>query len=238
MNAPVPAGGDRETGRVWAFCHHVGERYFPLYELEEYEQVAYDVPITRFGWSIERIHDLDMPVGELLLLSLCGDPYIFDSGLRVTILEAAERHVPRELLEAIPGDGLPPSELRARLEGTPYAAAADFAEWIFRDTGSIFLDCDEEDAVQIDWTRENVDELTEQWRAAAALLERTGELARWLEASPAAHYAQLVDALVGGEAHADYLRERHHYAYEITEAGFAPVRSEGRDVPVPASPAG
>jgi hypothetical protein len=76
-----------------------------------------------------------MPVGELLLLGLCGDPYVLDRGLRVSVLEAAERHVPSELLAAIPRTGCRPSA-GARLEGTPYAAAAEFADWVFRDIGS------------------------------------------------------------------------------------------------------
>src|SRR5439155_9747059 len=144
----------------------------------------------------------------LLLRSLCGDPYVLDSGLRVTILEAAERHVPRELLAAIPGDGLSPADLRARLERTPYAAAADFADWVFRDTGLVFLDADDEDDVRIEWTRENVDELTRQWREADALHGRTGELAGLLASDPATHLARLLDAVVAGEAHANHLRER------------------------------
>ena len=39
---------------------------------EQYEQIAYEIPVTRFGWSLDRIHDLDMPFGELLLATLCG----------------------------------------------------------------------------------------------------------------------------------------------------------------------
>jgi hypothetical protein len=212
--------------------------YFPVYEACEYEQVAYEIPIVRFGWPFERLHDLDMRVGELLLLTLCGDPYVLDSGMRVSLLEAAERHVPRELLTAIPGDGLAPSDLSARLEGTPFAAAGDFAAWIFRDTGFLFLDADDEDVVAIEWTRENVDELTRQWREANALLGRAAELVRWLEADPPAHFARLLEAVAAGEAHARHLRERQHYACEITEAGVVPVPRDEPAVPVPASPAG
>jgi hypothetical protein len=154
------------------------------------------------------------------------------------MLDAAERRVPRALLERIPGGGLPPSELRARLDGTPYAAAAEFAAWLCHDTGSVFLDCDDEEVVQIEWTRENVHELTEQWRQASALLDRVGALARWLEADPPAHFARLLDAVAAGEAHADYQRERQHYACEITQAGLVPVRHDEPAVAVPAGPAG
>jgi hypothetical protein len=237
MNARE-AGGDREAARVWAFCRHVETGFFPVYEGEAYEQVAYEIPIAHQGWSIDRLHDLDMPFGELLLACLCGDPYLFDSGIRVAMLDEAERRVPRGLLERIPGDGLSPSELRARLDGTPYGAAADFAEWLYHDTGSVFLDVDDEEVVSIEWTRENVDELTEQWRLGSALLERVTELTRWLEADPPAHFARLLDAVVAGEAHAEYQRERQRYACEITEAGVVPVPHDEPAVPVPAGPAG
>jgi hypothetical protein len=237
MNARE-AGADREAARVWALCRHVEANYFPLYEAEAYEQVAYEIPIVHQGWSIDRLHELDMPFGELLLACLCGDPYLFDAGIRVSMLDAAERRVPRDLLVQIPGDGLAPAELHARLEGTPYAAAADFADWIFHDTGFVFLDCDDEEVVSIEWTREHVLELTDQWRQANDLLGRVGELTRWLEQDPPAHFALLLDAVVGGEAHADYQRERQHYACEITEAGLVPVPRDDPGVTVPPGPAG
>ena len=191
-------GADREAARVWAFCRHVDAKYFPIYEGEQYEQVAFEVPVMRYGWSLDRLHDLDVPFGELLLACLCGDPYLYDSGIRVSMLDEAERRVPRHLLVQIPGDGLAPVDLHERLDGTPYAAAADFADWIFHDTGLVFLDCDDEEEVSIEWTRESVLELTEHWRQANALLERVAELTRWLEADPPAHFARLLEHRLAG----------------------------------------
>jgi hypothetical protein len=237
MDAREP-DGDRETARVWALCRHLEERYFPVYEGCEYEQVAYEVPILRLGWPCERLHDLDMRAGELLLLTLCGDPYLLDDGLRVTVLEGAEQHVPPALLTALPAEGLAPSEVRARLDGTRFEAAADFADWIFRDTGLVFLDSDDEDGLVIDWGRETVLELADQWRHAQALLDRVAELTAWLEADPPSRFAELLDALLGGERHAAYLQERQAYACEITEAGLVPVPRGDTAVAVPAGPAG
>ena len=64
--------GDRECARTWAFCTRVGAELFPVHEGEEYGQVAYEVPLVRFGWSFDRYHDLDCPEGEQLLLALCA----------------------------------------------------------------------------------------------------------------------------------------------------------------------
>jgi hypothetical protein len=86
-------------------------------------------------WSYERFHDLDLHAGELLLSALITPPY--DDGARLALLDAAEQHVPRELLAAIPEDGLTPDHLHARLDGTSYVAAAEFADWQWGQTESI-----------------------------------------------------------------------------------------------------
>jgi hypothetical protein len=128
-------GAGRQTARVWAFCRKVEERYFPLHEAEEYEQLLGDIPFVRDAWSFDELHDLDgRPPGMLLLLALCTHPY--DAGTRTAALDAAEAHVPGELLCQLPADGLAPDELRARLEGTRFEAAADFAAWLFADIRS------------------------------------------------------------------------------------------------------
>ena len=233
------AGADREAARVWAFCRKVETAYFPVYEGESYEQVAYEIPFVRFGYSYDRYHDFDCPFGELLLLALCPSPYIVDQGVRIALLDAAEARVPREVLTGIPENGVPPDELHARLDGTQFAPAADFADWLFGATGTVFLDYDDEVVVSdADWTRENVAELARQWRVADALLKRVTDFTRWLEADPAERFARLLRAAVGRDPHAEYERERHNYAYEITEAGLVPVEQPESDVALPARASG
>jgi hypothetical protein len=63
-------------------------------------------------------------------------------------------------------------------------------------------------------------------------------LTRWLEADPAARFAALLRAALGRDPHAEYERERHAFACEITEAGLAPVEHAGPDVALPAGAAG
>jgi hypothetical protein len=218
--------GERECARTWAFCSRVGAELFPVYEGEEYGQVAYEVPLVRFGWSFDRYHGIDCPEGELPLLALCAAPFVVDAGSRLPVLDAAGARLGRDLVGGIPDGGLTPEELHARLDGTPYAAAADFADWLWGQTGTVFLDCDDEVELSIEWSRENVGELTAQWARAKALLDRVAELTRWLDADPAPNFARLLDAALGRDPHAEYLRERRHYAFEITPDGIVPVRDD------------
>src|SRR5207302_522983 len=69
------ARGDRDAERVWAFCSAFEQRYFPLYECEEPEQLLYCIGFVRLGWSYEAFHDLDLRPGTLLLRALCAEPY-------------------------------------------------------------------------------------------------------------------------------------------------------------------
>jgi len=226
-------GGSRETARCWAFCARVGAELFPVLEGEDYGQVAFEVPLVRFGWSFDRYHDLDCPAGEQLLLALCAPPFAVDAGARLAVLDAAEARLGHELVAAIPPDGLMPEELHDRLDGTPYAAAAAFADWLFGRTDTVFLDCDDEVELAIEWSRETVAELVAQWRTAKETLDRVAVLTRWLEADPAPRFARLLDAALGRDPHAAYLRARRFYDWEITADGLVPVRHDADALALP-----
>jgi hypothetical protein len=220
-------GVPRETARVWAFLHRVDAELFPVLEVEEYEQVVYAIPFLRDGWSYDRLHELDMSVGRLLFLVLCAQPVAGGLDSRIPLLEAVAAHVPHALVADLPDGGLDPGELHERLDGTPYAAAAEFADWLWGDTGTVFLDYDDEiEIVDADWTPEVVAELAAQWRRASALLDGVDALAAWLEADPPARFARLLDAALGRDPHLDYARERRWYACEITATGLVPVRHD------------
>ena len=244
--AATEQGGDRESARVWAFLQRIEAAYFPVYDADEYDHVVCGIPFVRNAWSYERFHDLtNLSVGEMLLFALCAQPYEGGHDSRVSLLDAVQAHVPRTLLADVPTGGLTPAELHERLDGTPYAAAADYAEWLWGDTGSVFLDVDDEVVVDVDWTRENVLELAQEWEAATGVLDRSTELAGWLEADPAPRFEKLLDAALGRDAHLNYERMRRFYACEITEQGLVAVPhdeasdppdhgpSDGRAVPLP-----
>jgi hypothetical protein len=233
------AGEHREHARVWAFMQRVETELFPVYELDEYDQVACGIPFVRTGWSLDRLHELEMRPGELLLFALCAQPFApgFDS--RVPLLDACEAHVPMTMLREIPEGGIDPSDLHERLDGTPYAPAAEFADWLWAETGSVFLDLDEEIEVSdADWTHENVVALATQWQRAEAILDHIDALASWLENAPLAHFSQLLEAALGRDAHLTYERMRKHYACEITEAGLVPIDHDSDTISLPLDAAG
>ena len=149
-------GATREQARVAAFVGRVQAERFPVYELEEYAQVVAGIPFVCNGWGYDRFHDLDLRPGELLLSALCASAY--DDALRLPLLDAAEAHVPGDLLTRIPAGGLTPADLHARLDGTPYVALAEFADWQWGQTETAFLDLDDEvEVYDAEWSRENVD---------------------------------------------------------------------------------
>jgi len=218
------AGGSRENARVWEFLHLVEARYFPIYEVDEYEQVVCGIPFVRNSWGYDRFHELDLRTGELLLFALCAQPFDPGHDTRLSVLDAAEAHVPRHVLSEIPEQGFDPAGLHERLDGTPYVAAAEFADWLWEATDTAFLDLDDEvEVVDADWTREIVLNLAEQWRRASGILDRIAELASWLEANPPVHFSQLLDAALGRDAHLDYQRIRRFHACEITQKGLVPI---------------
>jgi hypothetical protein len=186
---------EREPHRVWAFCAAFERRYFPIYECDEIEQLVCCIPFLRLGWSYDAFHDLDFRLGTLLLRALCAEPYAGDLGARVPLFEAIENQgVPREVLVRLPADGRSPADLHAALDAGPHAAVAEFADWTWGQTDLAFLDCDDEmEVVDAEWSDENVQELTRQWRHAKALMDRVTALESWLELDPAGHFAQLVN---------------------------------------------
>jgi hypothetical protein len=236
-------GATREQARVWAFLHWVEAELFPVYELEDYDQVAWAIPFIRDGWSYDRLHELDLPPGRLLLLALCAQPVPTGMDSRLPLLDGAERYVPRSLLLEVPDGGLEPPALHERLDGTAYAGAAAFADWLWGETGTVFLDLDDEVEVSdADWTREIVDELARQWRIATVLLDRVDALAAWLEADPPVRFARLLDAALGRDARLEYERLRRLHVCEITEAGLVPIPrdhdAEPGPLPLPMGAAG
>lgn len=224
--------GQREIARVWEFLHRVEAEFFPIYQCDEYEEVVRGVPFVRNAWDYERFHQLDLRPGELLLFVFCAYPYD-DGGIRLPALDAAEALVSKEILRDIPEDGLAPMTLRERLEGTPYAAAADFAAWLWGETGSVFLDVDDEvEIVDAEWTQEVVQDLVQQWRQAQQILDRIDALEVWIEANPALHFARLLDAALGRDPHMAYVQQRRFYDHEITAQGIVPITHEPADVPL------
>ena len=200
-----PAPGE-EAARVRAFIDLVGEIRFPvddfiLWDPESATREALlgGIPFVRYGWCYDDLHDA--PGGHRpgfdLLRALVADPDDGDGGIagRGALLDHLARIVPAHLLAPLAGGGLAADTLLARLGGTRFAPAADFARWLVGDTGLICLDSSDEDGVaEAPWSRHNVASLAAQWPRARALLAGVDALATWLEGDPPARFAELVAA--------------------------------------------
>jgi hypothetical protein len=195
-------GANQEAERAWAFCAAIESRYFPIYECEQLEPLVYSIPFQRFGWSYDAFHDLDQRPGTLLLRAMCAEPYAGTMGARVPLLEAvAELSIPQTLLRRIPADGINPENLHARLDATRFAAVAEFADWTWGQTDLTFLDFDDEvEVADADWSDEAIQELTRQWQASEAIMNRVAALQEWLEKAPTRNFAELLTAVLPGRA--------------------------------------
>ena len=143
----------RAGARVAAFLARIEAEHFPVYEFDEgwydeegdaYDALLRGIAFVRMGWNYEQHHELDIRIGQRLLLALCEHPYAAVDDAHVPLLESLAPLVPTALLLQIPRGGIHPATLRERLDGGGFAAAADFGEWVWGDTGTAFLDFDDE----------------------------------------------------------------------------------------------
>jgi len=180
----------REAARVAAFLDLLRADWFAVVEHDHpayytYEDMTAGIPLARYGWDDDdlcSIHDF-RPV-YLLLFALSEATYE-DHDYRTGVLGELDGLLPEALLDRIPVHGIPQTRLRASLGAGPFAALADFAAWIARETGFEHLDTCHEEGIETAWTRPNLLRLRDEWPRADALLERIGALVAWLEAEGA-----------------------------------------------------
>jgi len=150
-----------------------------------YEDMTAGIPLARYGWDDDDLCSIhDFRPAYLLLFALSEATYE-DDDYRTGVLGELDGLLPAALLDRIPVYGIPRDELRAALGVGPFAALADFAAWIARETGLEHLDTCHEEGVETAWTRLNLLRLRDEWPRADALLERVGALVAWLEADGA-----------------------------------------------------
>ncbi len=192
----------REAARVAAFLDLLRADWFATVERQHpayygYGDVAAGIPLARYGWDDDDLCGIhDFRPGYLLLFALSEATYQ-DHDYRTGVLGELDGLLPDAILDRIPIQGLPRAHLRATLGVGPFAALADFAEWIARETGLEHLDTCHEEGVETAWTRPNLLRLRDEWPRADALLDRVGALIEWLEADEAntqSRFAALVSA--------------------------------------------
>jgi len=201
---------------VGAFARAFGERYFPLAHVEDgliesVGDLTRSIPICAQGLAYDDYHELPDFRPEFVLATLLvdfeGEEIMGGEGIQVTLLEEAARHVPQALLERIPERGFALQLLEERLAGTPYQGLIAHAWYLCHATGSIFLDatCEDLQGYEIRWTREEVDNLTEQWQAARDIQEEADGFLQWLEQDLAGHLAEVLKFLQ--EEGVDYAKD-------------------------------
>ena len=205
-------------GRVERFANLFGERHFPLYAPfiefwteEEGEQPPWSwlrqgILFDLMGFGYDGLHEMwdgyREGLSALVLLAQPPDSsYMADDGLRVAWLESAAERIPQETLERIPQGGIPLEDLAEALRETGFEGAAQAASWVFAETGNFFLDHTYEDGnydgFSDPWDDDIIEEGTEEWRKAVALMDSVGKLTDWLEEDLPGRFAEMLDFVLG-----------------------------------------
>lgn len=187
--------------QIVLFAARFREQYFPIPMLEDgyyddfgYYDLAHGLPLWSLGMGWDDWHELpDSRLGHRLLMCLVESPWFQDGGARIALMESCLEHVPAEIMRRVPADGYNPVLLHEWLDDGQYSAVAVNADMAWHETGSIFLDMDEEEWNFATWDLETVVDLTQQWQRADNLTDQVVELEEWLEADPPVRFGQLLD---------------------------------------------
>ena len=204
--------------RVERFANLFGERHFPLYapfiefwlddEGEEppWSWLRRGIPFELMGFGYDGLHEMWNGYREglsaLVLLAKPPDSFYEEpDGLRVAWLESAAERIPQETLLRIPKGGIPLDDLAEALKGTGFEGAAQACSWVLAETGNFFLDHTYEDGnydgFSDPWDDDIIQEGTEEWRKAVALMDSVGKLTDWLEEDLPGRFAEMLDFVLG-----------------------------------------
>ena len=199
--------------RVERFANLFGERHFPLYApffefyLDEGDEPPWSwlrrgIPFDLMGFGYDGLHEMwngyREGISALVLLVKPPDSfYEGPDGIRVAWLESAAERIPQQTLLRVPQGGIPLEDLTGTLKETGFEGAAQAAAWVFAETGNFFLDhCYDDgnyDGFADPWEDEIIEEGTEEWRKASALMDSVCKLADWLEDDLPGRFAEMLD---------------------------------------------
>ena len=204
--------------RVERFANLFGERHFPLYapfieywmewEGEEppWSWMRRGIPFDLMGFGYDGLHELwdgyREGLSAMTLLVKPADAY-YDGpdGIRVAWLESAAERIPQETLERIPQGGIPLDDLTDALKETRFEGAAQACSWVMAETGNFFLDHTYEDGsydgFSDPWDDDIIQEGTEEWRKASALMDAVSRLTDWLEDDLPGRFAEMLEFVLG-----------------------------------------
>ena len=202
--------------RLEHFARLFEERHFPLYApfIEFFADEGEDPPFTwlrrgipfqLMGIGYDGLHEMWDGYREgLSALALLAEPPDFYSdepgGLRTAWLEAAVQRIPQLTLERVPKGGIPLDVLTEAVLETEYQGAAQASAWVRAETGNIFLDHSFEDGDYDGfcdpWEEEIIEEGTQEWQKASALVDSVVKLADWLEGDLPSRFAEILDFIL------------------------------------------
>ena len=203
--------------RVERFARLFGQRHFPLYApfldyyMEDGDEPPWTwlrrgIPFELMGFGYDGLHEMwDGYRDGLSAMALLAKPadayYEGPDGIRVAWLESAAERIPQQTLEGIPQGGVPLDDLAEALKETKFEGAAQACSWVLAETGNFFLDHNYDDGMYEGfadpWDAEVIEEGTEEWRNAGALMDSVGKLTDWLEEDLPGRFAEMLDFVLG-----------------------------------------
>jgi hypothetical protein len=225
------------ANKMMMFAEEFERRYFPLYPgfaeglHDDYYELITQIPVVTLSINWDAYSELatgGWRKGLMLAVYILADPYgNVDSpeGERVALADACSQLVRKEDLERVPPGGISHDDVSILLKGTRFEALSAVSDILNFDCGDCFHDNDEEQVSQggpgLEWTRENVQDITQGWLKAQEIEEKVGKFYHWLEEDLPAHFAELVDFI---EDKRRKLRAKR--AKSKSEPVFKPRRSD------------
>ncbi len=201
--------------RVEGFARTFEQRHFPLYApffdyyLSEEDEPAFTalrrgIPYDLQGVGYEDLHQMwDAYRDGFSALALLVKPpdafYVEPDGMWVAWLESAAASIPQHTLLSIPDGGIPLDDLTEAVKSTRFEGAARGATWVWAESGNLFLDCTYEEMYEgfaDPWEDEIIEQGTEEWRRAKAVMGSVDRLADWLEEDLPGRFAEMLDFIL------------------------------------------
>ena len=203
------------AGQITLFADYFEKRYFPLHfafktgEIEEYSELTRNIPVIARGisWNdYDEIPAEGRPAVKLLTF-LLENPYE-EGDARVALGEACAEQVTADILQRVPSQGFKIAELHKLVGGTKYSALELWGKDLAMSTGNLFLDVCDDDLYgggyeMPEWSREEVEGFTREWKEADEIDDKVFKLFNWLEEDTPAHFKEVLDFLLERKAKVD-----------------------------------
>ena len=202
------------SAQIAAFASYFEDRYLPLHpafkdgEIEDdYSELLRDIPVMAMGFGWEDYHELNNArLGLQLMCYLFEPPFEGDSdmaGERVALVDGFPPEYQREA-QRVPAGGVSLDDARLIFKGKKWIGLRNGAEYINQATDNWFLDTDDEmrgDMQPMEWDKETVASMTQEWLKANAFYDKIMEFALWLEDKKegVTHFKQTVDFLLANK---------------------------------------